>query len=281
MNLKQLNLIKSIFGFVLLTFNATPSLAETPVYSFAVVPQFKPMQLHQDWDPVLERISRETGVKLKLTIAPSIPKSAAELNKAVPDFTYTDPYQAFTAMKGHGYLPMLRSTKPLNGILVVRKDSEIKKIQDLDGKIIGFPAPNSFGASLYLRALLSAEKIKFTPRYLNNHNLVYKHVALGHVAAGGSVTSALNEETPEMRAQLTVLYQTPDVAPHPIIAHPRVPANIRKSVVASLLGMQQDSEGRNMLKEIRMPNLIEADFQKDYAPLEKLNIQQFIVTDAE
>jgi phosphonate transport system substrate-binding protein len=281
MNLKHLNFIPSLFGFVLLTFNASISLAETPVYTFAVVPQFKPMQLHQDWDPVLDRISRETGVKLKLTIASSIPKSATELNKAIPDFTYTDPYQALMAMKERGYVPMLRSSKPLNGIVVVRKDGDIKKIQDLDGKVIGFPAPNSFGASLYIRALLSAEKIKFTPRYLNNHNLVYKHVSLSHVAAGGSVTSALNEETPEMRAQLTVLYQTPDAAPHPIIAHPRVPANIRKSVMNSLLGMQQDSEGRNMLKEIRMPSLVEADYQKDYAPLDRLNIQQFVVAEGE
>lgn len=282
MNLNRLNLIRSVF-IVMLAFYASISQAETPaVYTFSVVPQFKPAQLQLEWAPVLERISHETGIKLKLVIASNIPKFEAEIGKATPDFAYMNPYQSVLAMKGNGYLPMLRDKKPLNGILVVRKDSPYKKIQDLNGKVIGFPSPNAFGASLYMRALLSEEaKIKFTPRYLNNHTLVFRHVSLGHVEAGGSVNSALNDESPEMQKQLTVLYQTPDVASHPIVAHPRVPASVRKSVMNSLLGMQQDAEGRALLKEIRMPNLVDANYQNDYQPLDKLNIHNYLVQEAE
>jgi phosphonate transport system substrate-binding protein len=282
MNLNRPHLVRT-FIIVILAFYASISHAETPAtYTFSVVPQFKPAQLQQEWAPLLERISLETGIKLKLVIASTIPKFEAEFGKGTPDFAYMNPYQSVLAMKGNGYLPMLRDKKPLNGILVVRKDSPYKKIQDLNGKIIGFPSPNAFGASLYMRALLSEEaNIKFTPRYLNNHTLVFRHVALGHVEAGGSVTSALNDEAPEMRNQLTVLYQTPDVASHPIVAHPRVPANVRKSVINSLLGMQQDADGRALLKEIRMSNLVDANFQNDYQPLDKLNIQKYLVQEAE
>jgi len=282
MNLNRLNLIRSL-SVVILAFYATISHAETAgTYTFSVVPQFKPAQLQREWAPVLERISNETGLKLKLVIAPTIPKFETEFGKGTPDFAYMNPYQSVLAMKGNGYLPVLRDKKPLNGILVVRKDSPYKKVQDLNGKIIGFPSPNSFGASLYMRALLSEEiKIKFTPRYLNNHTLVFRHAALGHVDAGGSVNSAFNDESPEMRNQLTVLYQTPDVASHPIVVHPRVTAAVRKSVINSLLGMQQDAEGRALLKEIRMPNLVDANFQNDYQPLDKLNIQKYLVQEAE
>lgn len=278
----SLNCIRS-YLLVLLAFFSPIGHAEGPVtYTFAVVPQFKPAQLHQEWTPLVDRISRETGFKFKLVIASSILKFEAELNKAIPDFAFVNPYEATMGMKGNGYLPMLRDKKPLNGILVVRKDSTYKKLQDLDGKIIGFPSPNAFGASLYIRALLSeSNPIKFTPRYLNNHNLVFKHVALGHVAAGGTVNAALNDEAPELRDQMTVLFQTPDVASHPIIAHPRVPVSVRKSVVASLLGMQQDVEGRAMLKEIRLPNPVDANYQNDYQVLEKLNIQKYLVQEAE
>lgn len=277
----NLNFFRS-YLFVLLASLSSISLAESGTYVFAVVPQFKPAQMQSEWGPILERVSRETGYKLKLVIAPSIVKFESELNKAVPDFAFVNPYQAVMGMKGSGYQPVLHDKKPLNGILVVRKDSPYKKLQDLDGKIIGFPSPNAFGASLYMRALLSeSNPIKFTPRYLNNHNLVFKHVALGHVQAGGTVNSAFNDETPELRDQLTVLFKTPDVASHPIVVHPRVPANVRKSVIASLLGMQQDVEGRAMLADIRFPNPVDANYQNDYQPLEKLNIHKYLVQETE
>ena len=269
------------FLFAALAIYASLSHADTSAtYTFSIVPQFKPAQLQQEWAPLIERISRETGVKLKLVIAPSIPKFEAELFKAMPDFAFMNPYQAAIAMKSSGYLPMLRDKKPLNGILVVRKDSTYKKLKDLDGKIIGFPAPNAFAASLYMRAKLSEEhSLQYTAKYLNNHNLVFKHILLGHVAAGGTVNSALNDEPQDVRDQLTILYQTPDAASHPIAAHSRVPEAVRKAVINSLLGMQQDVEGRALLKEIRLPNLVDANYASDYQPIEKLNIQKYLVAE--
>ncbi len=284
MKLINLNFIRT-YCLVLLAAFSSFSHAETPAgstYVFAVVPQFKPAQLQKEWSPLIDRLSRDTGFKFRLVIASSNPKFETELNKGTADFAFVNPYQAVIAMKGNGYQPMLRDTKPLNGILVVRKDSPYKKVKDLDGKVIGFPNPQAFGASLYMRALLSeSESIKFTPRYLNNHNLVFKHVALGHVAAGGTVNAAFNDESPELRDQLTVLFKTPDVASHPIVAHPRVPASVRKSVISALMAMQQDAEGRAMLKEIRMPNMVDANFQNDYQPLEKLNLQKYLVQEEE
>lgn len=270
--------IRSTLIALALTFTSALSYADSATYVFTVVPQFKPAQLQKEWTPILERITHETGIKLKLNIPTSILKFESELSKGTPDFAFMNPYEAVLGYKDNGYIPLLRDKKPLNGIVVVRKDSTYKKLSDLNGQTIGFPSPNAFGASLYIRAKLSEENpIKFTPKYLNNHNLVFKHVLLGHVAAGGTVNSALNDEEPEVRNQLTVLYQTPDTAPHPIGAHPRVPEQVRKAVVNSLINMQQDVEGRAMLKEVRMPNLTDANFKNDYQPLEKLNIQKYLV----
>ena len=282
LKLNCLNLIRSITG-VMLALYASFSHSEAPAtYTFSVIPQYKLAQLQKEWSPVLKRISRETGIQFQLKLLNSLPKFEAEYTKGALDFAYMNPYEVLMANKARGYLPMLRDKKSLHGILVVRKDSPYKTIQDLDGKIIGFPSPNSFGASLYIRAVLSEEHpIKFTPRYLINHNLVFNYVIRGFSAAGGSVNAALNDEPPEIREQLTVLYKTPDVASHAIAVHPRISEQVRKSVMNSLLGMQNDDEGRAMLKEIRMPNLVNADFQKDYQPLEKLNLKKYMVSEVE
>jgi len=281
MNLRRLNFIRSCVLVAFTAFYAAASHAET-TYNFTVVPQFKPAQLQKEWSPLLERISRETGFKLKLVIPANTLKFEGEISKGTPDFVFLNPYQAVLGMKAHGYIPLLRDKKPLSGILVVRKDSQYKKLSDLDGATIGFPSPNAFGASLYMRALLTDDqKIKFTPRYLNNHNLVFRHVILGHVAAGGTVNAALNDEEAEVKNQLTILYKTPESASHPIAVNPRVPDQVRKAVVASLMNMQQDVEGRAMLADVRLPNLVDANYKNDYQQLEKLNIEKYFVEEKE
>jgi phosphonate transport system substrate-binding protein len=273
LNLTKYSLLMMISIFSLQSF-AEPS----PTYTFSIIPQFKPSQLQQEWGPVVERITRESGVKLRIVVPASIAKFDADLTKGIPDFSFMNPYEAAIVMKDGTYLPLLRAKKPLNGILIVKKDSPHKKLTDLEGAIIGFPAPNAFASTLYMRARLSEENsIKFTPKFLNNHNLVYKHILLGHVAAGGSTSTAFNDEAPDVREQLTILYQTPDVASHPISAHKRIPEGVKNAVMKSLLGMQQDAEGRAMLKEIRMSNLVEANYINDYLPVEKLNIQKYVI----
>jgi phosphonate transport system substrate-binding protein len=281
MKLNRIHFARS-FLFGLFSVFMASSQADTGTYTFSVVPQFKPAQLQKEWSPLLERLSRETGYKFKLVLAPNIPKFQDEISKGAPDFALANPYQAALAVKESGYIPMLRDKKPLNGILVVRKDSNYKKLTDLNGATIGFPAPNALAASLYMRALLTEDRqVKFTPKYLKNHNLVFRHVLLGHVAAGGTVNSALKDEPQDVQDQLTVLYKTPDVAPHPIMAHPRVPESVRKSVTNALLAMQNDVEGRAILTEIRMPNLVDANYKIDYQPIEKLNIQKYLVDETD
>ena len=275
----NINKIKATLLVLLLAgFTSFSHAAEDQTYVFTVVPQFKPAQLHKEWSPILARITRETGIKLKLNIPSSNPKFESELSKGLPDFAFMNPYEAVLAYKEHGYIPMIRNKKQLTGIVIVRKDSPYKTVADLNNKEIGFPSPNAFGASLYIRAMLSeVNPIKFTPKYLNNHNLVFKHVLLGHVAAGGTVNAAFNDQDQGTKDQLTILYQTPGSASHPIGVHPRVPEQVRKAFINAMMNMQQDAEGRALLEEIRMPELTDANYKNDYQPLEKLNINKYYV----
>ena len=268
---------------VVVCFAHAPSHAQTPErYTFAVVPQFSISELHKDWAPLLQRLTKDTGLTLELKIAPSIPKFEAEFLKGTPDFAYMNPYHAVMARQAEGYIPLVRDSKPLSGVLLTRKDSPYKTPRDLNGQTLGFPAPNAFGASLYMRALLTEDvKIKFDARYLGTHSNVYRHVVRGETAAGGSVIAALNDEVPELRDQLVVLYKTPDVASHPVVAHPRVPESARKTLTQALLALTQDEAGRAMLKNIRTPAPVLANYNTDYLPLAKLNMQRYVVVEKE
>ncbi len=245
-------------------------------YTFSVVPQFGPDRLHQEWQPVLQRISHDTGIVLELKLAAGYTQFDVALKNGSADFAYVNPYQALRSFSRQGYIPLLKDSKPLVGILLVRKDSGFKSAKDLNRQTIAFPAPNAFGASILLRAHLSGRMgLQFTPRYLGTHSNVFLHLARNEVAAGGSVLAAFDDEQPEVRGQLHIIYQTPEVASHPIVAHPRVPLKDRNAIAQAFMALAQDEAGRVLLKEIRFSNPVPALYEKDYLPLDVLKLQKY------
>jgi phosphonate transport system substrate-binding protein len=229
--------------------------------------------------PLIEQVSRSSGIQLDLRFYRSIPDFEKDFLKGKPDFVYLNPYHAVMARKAQGYIPLIRdSENPLIGILVVRRDSPVAGIRDLNEKKLAFPSPNSFAASLYMRALLTREeKLSFFPRYLTTHSNVYRHVVLNKAAAGGGVNRTLNKEPAELKELVKIIYRTPPVAPHPICAHPRVPLSVREAVYNSLLKLGDSPEGRELLKAAELNRPVRADYLRDYQMLETLGLERFAV----
>lgn len=247
-------------------------------YSIAVVPQFRAEEIHRDWTPVLERLRAASGATFSLRIARDIPAFEDSVLAGEADFAYMNPYHQVMARRAQGYIPLVRDSKALTGILVVRKDDPIRSVMELDGKEVAFPAPNAFGASLWMRALLAErEKIRIVPAYVKTHSNAFRHVATGKAAAAGGIGATLNEEPEELRSTLRVLMETPGVAPHPLSAHPRIPEAVRRLVTETLLGLAQDAAGQAMLKDIQMAAPVRADYARDYQPLEKFGLDKYVV----
>jgi phosphonate transport system substrate-binding protein len=248
-------------------------------YTLAVVPQMAPAVAHRDWSPFAERLGRETGLTLQLRVYRTFEEFETELATGQPDLAYINPYHQLLAYRTQGYLPLVRDgSRRLVGLLVVPRDSPLRSVRDLNGQHLGFPDPNAFAASLYLRALLQErEGVRVIPRYYNNHANVYRHVIAGDVAAGAGVNVTLERERPETRAELRVLYRTPGAAPHPLSAHPRVPAAVREALIAAVLRMARDEPGRRLLHNVEIHQPVRAVFARDYAPLERLQLQKYSV----
>ncbi len=266
----------TVLWSLLLSFNLGARAAQT--FTVAVVPQLPAEQIFRDWTPILNEVSRLTGLDLKLKTYATIPEFETAFLKGEPDFAYMNPYHAVMAKKAAGYTPVVRDDAGrLTGTLVVRKDSAITRVDQLKGATLAFPAPNAFGASLYMRALLTEEhKIDFTPEYVTTHSNVYRHVVTGRAQAGGTIRKTLELETPELQAQLRVLYETPSAFSHPVTAHPRIPAKAREALLQAFLKLGADPAYKEQLKAIQIPTPVKADF-KEYAPLEKLGLEKFVV----
>jgi len=259
----------------------TKSNAQEQTYTLGVVPQFVPLVIHENWTPIAEYLSKETGITIQLKSYKSIPEFEKALINAEIDFAYTNPYYFVMAHNAHGYIPLVHdASRKLTGILVMTKDVPFDNVQQLDGQTIVFPAPNAFAASHYIRALLAEkEKIIITPKYIKTHDNVYRYVALNEAVAGGGVYSTLKHQPEEIQNNLKIIYETPGVTPHPVAAHPRVPTEIQEKVINAMLKLSLTEKGQSLISQIPMHQPARSDYQRDYQYLDEMGLERYFIKD--
>jgi phosphonate transport system substrate-binding protein len=253
-----------------------------PQLVLGVVPQFPAVELQRRWAPVVGWLESACKLRIRLDFAAGIPEFEARFLDGRHDLAYLNPYHAVMARRAQGYEPLVRDGQAmLKGVLTVRTDSPVQRLQDLQGATIAFPSPNAFGASLYMRALLERQhRVRFTPFYAKTHGNAYRHVIKGEALAAGGVGSTLAAETPDVQSQLRVLYETPPTAPHPLAAHPRVGAEQRRCITEQLTAADLPQATRDWLGAIQMPQPVPAVYARDYQPLEKLALESYVVHSA-
>ena len=247
-------------------------------YSVYLVPRISATKLYQEWAPFLERLGMENGLCFVLRIPADFTEFEEAIQTGKPDFVLLNPYHQLTVVRKPGYVPLVRDeNSELSGLLVVRKDSPLKNIQQLNGTAVAFPSPNAYAATLLIKALLAQKNVHVTANYVGSHSNVYRAVALGAQQAGGGANTTLDHEPKELQSQLRILFVTPEFMPHPFSAHPRIPQKVREKVITGFLSIANDPAGRAMLKSIQLAEPIRADYARDYKKLEKLKLERFSV----
>ncbi len=244
----------------------------------SVVPQRSPAETFAVWSPLLQQLGQVSEQCFVLRVAPTIPKFEAELRSGRADCVYMNPYHAVLAQRWRGYIPLVRDgSKPLRGLLVVRKDSPIKTIRELNGQAVAFPSPNAFAATLLPRVLLARQGITIQPVFENTHSNVYRSVALGMLPAGGGINNTLRRERPELREELRVLWQTPPFPSHPFACLPSLAQARREALQAGFLTLATNPANHGLLDAIQIPEPVRADFRRDYQALVGLGLERFAV----
>lgn len=266
-----------LLGLMTLPVSAQSDVSR-PVYTVGVVPQFAQRKLFDIWQPILQALGHELDFDLKLVGSPKIPVFEKKFLAGEYDFAYMNPYHLLKAHGSQGYVPLVRDgSRELKGVLVVRRDSAYQQLSELKQKIIAFPSPNALGASLLMRAdLVGLFDLEFFPRYVQTHSSVYLNVALGQTEAGGGVLSTLQQQPPEVREKLRVIYKTRGIPPHPLSAHARVSEKDREALQRAWLKLAQTRAGRQLMARIPMRQPIRASLD-EYLPMQAWGLDNFYI----
>ncbi len=232
------------------TAETVAAVPATPVLSVGIVPQQTPTRLVRLWVPFLDEVGRRSGYRLDFKTGPDIPTFHQRALAGEYDLIYIDPYQYTKFHRASGYEAFAREEGYLQGVIVVHRDSPLRSLADLRGKIVAFPAPTAFASTVLPLAALREQGIVVTPQYVTSHESVYLAVARGLYAAGGGIHRTLEQAPPEVNGELRVLWSSGSYTTHAIAAHPRVTRQAIQRLQRALVELKRDPQGRALLQAL-------------------------------
>jgi len=247
-------------------------------YIVGVVPQFATQIISSTWEPLLEELAAKTGDTFELVIETDITQFEVAFERGDYDIAYMNPWHAVIAFETQGYVPIVKDgANSLKGILIVKADSEISEVSQLDNAEIAFPSPNALSASLLMRTeLATLHGLTVTPLYVRTHPSVYLNVALGKSLAGGGVLRTLRAQPQSLQDQVKIIYETREVSPHPIVAHRSISAEARLKIANALLEIAAEPEGAALFAGIPMQQPMSAKLE-EYLALRDWRLREFYV----
>ena len=125
-------MLQLVAALAVLVASAASTAAEAPL-QLGVFPNLSPRVLMDTYQPLANYLGHETGKKVELQSAPGFREFHLRTMAGDYDLVITAPHLAWLAWKRAGYRPLLAYNEPVKGLIVVRKDSPIKKLADLKG----------------------------------------------------------------------------------------------------------------------------------------------------
>ncbi|UUZ72725.1 phosphate/phosphite/phosphonate ABC transporter substrate-binding protein [Polaromonas sp. P1(28)-8] len=154
--------------------------------SLGVVPQQTSTRTVNLWSGLLEEIGRRSGYRIELKPAQDIPTFEKRLAAGEFDLVYMNPYEYTVYHRAPGYQAFAREEGQLQALIVVRRDSAIQKLSDLQGRTLAL-VPAAFAATVLPLAHLRGQGVAVTPEFVGSHEAVYLAIIRGMYPAGGGV----------------------------------------------------------------------------------------------
>lgn len=242
------------------TYSDAPS-DEVNVYRFGIHPLHNPGRLHEIFGPLMEYLSSEIkGVEFRLEASLNYAAYDVKLARGEFHFSLPNPYQTVVSLE-HGYrvFGKMGDDENFRGIILVRKDSGIKEVEDLKGKAVSYPAPTALAATMMPQYFLFQRGLDVVNDlenlYVGSQESSIMNVYVGHTAAGASWLPpwrALVKERPQLADELEIKWQTQSLPNNGLVARQDIPQSIVDQVAALLFKLHTHDQGRQILQRMEL-----------------------------
>jgi phosphonate transport system substrate-binding protein len=251
----------------------TPNRVEAKTISLGIVSEIHQKEIEEHFRDfvryVARKLSSASDIEGKVVIAPTLLQLAKLLEQKEVDFYMESPYPTYVINNVHGAAKLLlRRWKggkaEYQSLIFTKRNSEIRRLEDLRGKIIVFEDPGSTSGHFLPKFFLGRRGFKLSEKTRLEPNVSPTEVGyifaysqeklldlvLTKQAAAGAFSSddyaALDEQR---RSDITVLAHTEMLPRHLVSIRRDLAPALAGRLEEILLSMHQDGEGRRILQK--------------------------------
>lgn len=238
--------MRYLMACVLLLMSLSGQAGQT--YSFGPATQRSPVLMAKYWNPILDYVSRRSGVELLLSVAPTGDQSSDATVRGEYDFVYNN-HQFKPSAAAQGYTVILRPRAPaISGQIVTLDDSPIKTLNDLNGKTVGFANSRAFAGYTVPMDQLVRAGIEVKPVFGGSQEGIMGQLMAGSVIAAGVNGTVMRDYAARKNLRYRILWRSAEFPDLAISVHPRVPVAVTKAVQKAFAAMLGDPEGARVLE---------------------------------
>jgi len=247
------------------------------VYIFSIHPLHNPTRLHEIFNPLMVYLSEHIeNTRFQLEASRNYASYEAKLYARKADFSLPNPFQTVNAIQ-HGYRVFGKMGDDFNfrGIILVRKDSGIERVEQLKGKRISYPAPTALAATMLPQYFLQTHGLNVMKDldnlYVGSQESAIMNVYLGNSAAAATWPppwNVLRKERPELDRQLEVKWHTQSLPNNSLVVRDNIPEKLVRQVADLLFQLHTTETGKRILEKMELSRFEPAS-NATYKPVEK------------
>lgn len=271
---KAISIIMVAF-FAVITVMACIASAEI---KFAILPRLSSEALYGMFKPLAEYLTNETGEKVNIVIPKDFDAFKEAIKSGQADIGFANSLIYVQLKKDVNLDPLALSSEEkagtkFRGIIIVRKDSGIERIQDLKGKKLIFVEKDSaagyiFQMLMLKKAGMDVQKDFITLPFAMKHDKVTMAVFNKEADAGGIREDDLEKMKNKMDLSQIKIIGYSDYFPNwPVFSTAKLNKSVVAKIKAALLKLKpEDVESTRVLRSARLAGFVNVS-DKDYDQL--------------
>ena len=246
--------------------------------TIGLIPEQNVFRQMKRYKPIGDYIGEKIGLQVRFTILSRYGNIIESFSNEKMDGAFWGSFTGALAINQLEVDPIARplwldGTSTYHGYIFVRKESGIKRVDDMKGKTIAFVERATTAGYIYPIAYFRDHGINNIDTYFSEYYFAGSHDAailavLDREAdigcAKNTIYHLLEKRDPRVRRDLVILAQSPIVPSNALALGKHVDPAIKAKVKEVLLGMDKDPKGREILKSFGAVRFISTS-KEDYA----------------
>lgn len=238
--------------FLILPFFLWLSHAHAQDITIGAVAMDAPVEMIKRMTPLAEYLAQKTGYTVKFRPAPSLNSAVEDLGKDTVQIAYMTPAAYITAHEKYQAVPLVspltHGKSTFNLVVVVQKDSPVKKLEELKGKRFAFGDQKALlQPAVLLEAGMKVQDFSDVA-YLKHYDNIAKAVLHGDFD-GGIMKDTVYEKFASQG--LRVVYTSPPLASYVFVVSNKLNAVTQEKLKEAFMALNQSSpESLSVLKSL-------------------------------